>query len=217
MENKIFENEFMHKLNSITAIFIGNALFNKREIIKDRNKTKLELKIFFLVRIAHILQENFSKAEYNDILIYYHKKIINKEIELIDNISRTDFINERFEFHNNGIIELNQRQNIKDFLPNFDSYTTLLESVIFDYPLKKITEIKNEVNSNFFNPFYLVNKDKSSLDFLKLTNNYISRIQILSIESDKNKWNLNYKPIKFRYSIILAIIILSLIYYFLIR
>lgn len=220
MENKILENEFMNNLNIATSSFIRNTLNKKKEPIKDKNKTELELTIFFLVRIAHTLKENFSKEEYNDILSYYHEKIINKKIEKIekiDNINKTDFLNERFEFHNNGIIEINQQNYTKDFVPTFDCYTTLLESVIFDYSLKKITDIKKEVKSNFFDPFSLLKKHTSSLDLIIFTNEHISTILLLSIETDKNKWNVNYKPIKFRYSIMLAIIILSLIYYFLIK
>ena len=217
MENKILENEFMHNLSIATSSFIRNTLNKKKELIKDKNKTELELTLFFLVRIAHTLKENFSKEEYNDILSYYHEKIINKKIEKIDNINKTAFLNERFEFHNNGIIELNQQNYTNDFFPAFDCYTTLLESIIFDYPLKKIIDIKKEVKSNFFDPFSLLKKHTSSLDLIIFTNDHISKVFLLSIETNKNKWNVNYKPIKFRYLIMFVTIISSLIYYFLIR
>jgi hypothetical protein len=212
METTLLRNEFMFNLERITLKFVSDIVIKKSKIISNQNYTEFELKLLFLVRIGTILKNNFSDTEYNDILVFYHEKILKDKLDLLPNINFDEFTNERFTFHHNGIIEINNIKNIKNFICLPGDYTYVLENVLFENSLKTIKEIKE---NNFFlvDPLSGIIKHSSSLDLLILTNNYLEKVYNLSIKTDKNKWNLHYHHKS--YTLLTLIIIILIIITFL--
>ncbi|WP_396142197.1 hypothetical protein [Flavobacterium sp.] len=111
MENKILENEFMHKLNSVTSTFIGNALFNKREKIKKSMK-----KILFLLLALNLISCGNDKSSNN----WSVSKIFQTD-KTIENVTTKDkkFIfetanGEKIECFLNYIIENEKIKSIND-------------------------------------------------------------------------------------------------------
>lgn len=111
MENKILENEFMHKLNSVTSTFIGNALFNKREKIKKSMK-----KILLLLLALNLISCGNDKSSNN----WSVSKIFQTD-KTIENVTTKDkkFIfetanGEKIESFLSYIIENEKTKSIND-------------------------------------------------------------------------------------------------------
>jgi hypothetical protein len=204
----------MFNLETTVLNFVSDIVRKKSKIISNPNHTEFELKLLFLVRIGNVLKNNFSDKEYNNILVFYQEKILKDKLNLLPNINFDEFTNERFTFHHNGIIEINNIKNNKNFRCSPNDYTYLLEIVLFEKSLKTINEIKENTFYNLLDPFYGLNKHSSSLDLLILTNNYVEKVYNLSIKTDKNKWNLHYHHIP--YNLLTLILIILIIITFLI-
>lgn len=194
MERKIYVNKFMCDLKLTTQYFVDDAIRKRKGSIENKNKTKFELKILLLFHIQDTLRNNFSNIQYDDILFYYTEGIIKDELVLTENININEFIKQRYKFHYEGIMEINNLENIKSFWPTPNDYTYLLDVVLFEKPLKNIQEIKNTTTINFLDAFDGFNKHLSSINLIGLTNKYKIKINNLSIKADKKKWSVKYNP-----------------------
>ncbi|WP_396169773.1 hypothetical protein [Flavobacterium sp.] len=181
---KIEKEDFFLKLKDLT-LDCSSCIAKANKVEEETfNKSVFEINLLLFVICSRILKEKFKEKQYDEIINFYTNQIIvNSTIhKLIGNNNIKAFYEERFLFHQEGLIKLKNRP--KYYTPVPKDYTQSLYSVFFERPLEKIDEIylyfdifdmdshmKNEICINAMFKFFV--------------DDYIDKIQTLLILTKK--------------------------------
>lgn len=183
-------NDFFEYLETLTNVFVKNIIKLLNNELQDETEIKkisFEIRIFFLVNFAQTFRDNFPDNSYNDIITFFHNKIIfNLEISnLYTDIEYKTFLNDRFNFHHEGKLELSNYHKIKNRFPLPNDYSQLLIT-LFNNPLKEIDKIISINSNSFLNPFESVNKEVLTSNIYRIK--LVCQENLIKAISRTKKW-----------------------------